>query len=401
MEGKLSHLSKEQIEELMKRYYEKEKVSDLISEYNLEIKHGGLAKHLPPEVLEENCSYCDVKLIRIRGSREYEWWRKTPGHCPNCGHQDDESCSCKKCKDLEWIKQEREKLHKQEFIDRWVDSKDEKINLEDLTLIDKIYLGALLREGISEDYSFIKPIEYFINPLAPTNELCLEIIIRLKEIKAIAVHPTTEHKYIIIKEYESGHYSYFPYEVKWSLNVKSDEFNKVEMIESIINPKDLDNSQNDEALQLWKQLALYESIEYLKHSVANTLGIDCEIREKTKAVLSELGNDYSVAQIYGIIYKATNNALRFRAEKGVPIKHAANSIIGNAQSYGERAKINNWDLQKYNREKACHESALSKFFFERIIKIGYDGFKEVPNISKMPNKLSESADGIDTAQAAN
>jgi hypothetical protein len=58
-----SHLSAQELEQLMKRYYENEKISILISDYKLQIKQGQLVKHFPPEVLEENCCYCDIKLI--------------------------------------------------------------------------------------------------------------------------------------------------------------------------------------------------------------------------------------------------------------------------------------------------------------------------------------------------
>lgn len=75
--------------------------------------------------------------------------------------------------------------------------------------------------------------------------------------------------------------------------------------------------------------------------------------------------------------------MRFRVEKGASTKHAVNSIIGNAQSYGEKARINNWNILKSYRNNNCLESALSKFFFERIIKIGYEGFSEVPDVCKI------------------
>jgi len=91
-------------------------------------------------------------------------------------------------------------------------------------------------------------------------------------------------------------------------------------------------------------------------------------------------NNYSVSQIYTIIYRSTNNALRFQVERGVSKKHASNTIVGNVQSFAERAIIKQWDVQRYNRLKECPESALSKFFFGRILKIGFAGFNEKPRL---------------------
>lgn len=47
MSEKLSHLSEEKIQELIIRYYEKEKVSDLIAEYNLNLRPNELVRNFP------------------------------------------------------------------------------------------------------------------------------------------------------------------------------------------------------------------------------------------------------------------------------------------------------------------------------------------------------------------
>jgi len=384
MNEKLSHLSEKQVQELIERYYDKEKVSDLISDYNLKFRPSQLVKHFPPEVLEKKCTYCDFNLIKPRVSRDYQSWKTIPEYCPNCGHEDSGICSCQSCKALEWHQKDRERQEKQDFIDIWLNHEDEeKIDLDDLSFTDKVFLGALLREGISEDYNYIKAIERFITPLTPTLEFRSEIINRLSEIGAIVIHQSTDSEFIEIVDYEEGNYRYYTYKVKWTLNVQSNELNKVSLVDSIINPSDIGNEDCEEAFLLWKKIALYESIEYFEHSVNNILGIDYNIGDKTRTVLNDLTTDYSVSQIYGILYKSTNNALRFQAERGVSMKHASNTIVGNAQSFAERARINKWELQKYNRIKDCPQSALSRFFFERIIKIGFDGFNEIPSLNRI------------------
>lgn len=386
MKEKLSHLSEKQINELIERYYNKEKVSDLIAEYNLDIRPNQLVKHFPPEILEIECKHCGNNLIRARVSRDNSHWHSIPEFCYKCGHINVDFCSCDNCRISDMNYQEESEREKQNFIDIWLTYyDDEKIDIKDLSFTDKIYLGAFLREGLSEDYNYIKPIEEFINPLAPTSEFRSKIIDRLVEIDAIHVHKNTDPDLIEIVDYDKGSYKYYTYKVLWALNIKKGELNKVPLIESIINPNDLIESDYEEAFLLWKKIALYESLEYFEHSTSNILGIDYKIGEKTRTVISDLVNDYSVSQIYGILYKSTNNALRFQVEKEVSMRHASNTIVGNAQSFGERAKVNKWELQKYNRIKNCPQSALSKFFFERVIKIGYDGFNEVPRLDLIKN----------------
>ncbi|WP_422082808.1 hypothetical protein [Ulvibacterium sp.] len=386
MSEKLSHLSNDEILELIERYYSKEKVSNLISDYKLDLRPSQLVRHLPPEVLDTKCTYCEVNLIKPRLPRDYQSWKMVLEYCPSCGHEEGGFCSCKNCKAIEWYHQDRERQEKQDFLDIWLNHEDEeKIELEDLTFTEKVYLGALLREGISEDYNYIKPIESFISPLTPTYEFRSEIINTLSDIGSIVIHHSTDSEFIEIVDYEEGNYRYYPYKVKWALNIRSRELNKVPLVESIINPSEIQETDYDEAFLLWKKIALYESIEYFEHSVNNILGIDYNIGEKTRTVLNDLTNDFSVSQIYGILYRSTNNALRFQAERGVSMKHASNTIVGNAQSFAERARINKWELQKYNRIKNLPQSALSRFFFERIIKIGFDGFNEIPDLSRIRN----------------
>jgi len=380
MNDKLSHLSEKQIQELIKRYYDREKVSDLINEYNLNLQPSQLVKNFPPELTENTCVYCEVNMVKPRVSRDSQLRKKLQEYCPNCGHEEGGFCSCQNCMTIEWNKKDSEKQVKKDFLDTFLNHEDKnKIEFDDLTFTEKVYLGALLREGISEDYNYIKPIESFINPLTPTYEFRSEIINTLNDKNIIVIHRSTDSEYIEITDYDNGNFRYYPYKVKWAINVKKDGLNKVPLIDLIINPNELEKTDYDNAFLLWKKIALYESIEYFEHSVNNILGIEYNIGEKTRNALKDLLNDYSVSQIYGIIYRSTNNALRFQVEKETSRKHAANTIIGNAQSFGERAKVNNWDLQKYKRIRECEESTLSKFFFERILKIGYNGFNESPN----------------------
>jgi hypothetical protein len=390
MSEKLSHLSDKEIKDLIRRYYDKEKVSDLLKEYNIKLRPSQLVKHLPPEILDEKCIYCDLNLIKPRQSRDY-YWSEPEAYCPNCKHENDASCTCENCSEIRRRKRELERLRKQEILDQVLRIEESsKVDLDSLTFTQKVYLGALLREGISEDFNYIKPIRYYINPLSPTSELQSEILDTLIKANIIVVHPDTDPEYTEITDAENCSFRYYPSEVLWYVNVKKEGFNKVPLIESIIMPTELSEDDYGEALLLWKKISLHESIEYFQYSVKSILGIDYIIGDKTVSVLRDLLNDYSVSQIYGIIYRSTNNALRFQVEKGTSRKHAANTIIGSAQSYGERAKVKKWDLQKYNRIRECPESALSKFFYERILKIGYEGFYQPPNMSLINNSIEQN-----------
>lgn len=378
MDERLSHLTKEQVEELIARYYNKEKAKLLIEEYNIDANPSQLVRLFPPKITEEICPYCDINLVLKRTSRDYSWNKETPT-CPSCGHENNGFCWCRSCKEKEQIRLQRERQDKQELLNSLLQiNEEDKVEIESLSFEERIFLGALLREGISEDFNYIKPIESFVNPLAPTHDFSNEILALLREKRLIVIHPSSDSEYFEDIDIESGSFRFYPFKVKWALNVKKEGVNKVPLVESLINPDNLTDS--DSSYNLWRKIALHEALEYFYHSLNNILGVEYSPGEKTISVLSDLINDYSVSQIYTIIYRSTNNALRFQAERDVSRKHAANTIIGNAQSFAERAKVNKWDVQRYNRLKELPESALSKFFFERILKIGFAGFNEKPRL---------------------
>lgn len=381
MNDKLSHLTSEEIDELIRRYYNKEKLAVLIKEYDIALKPSQLVQHFPPEVLDIRCKYCNVHFTRPRQSREYAHYSKKEPSCPNCGHDESSICLCSNCIRIEALRISNLRSEKKEKLNQFLHGRLEtSIDIENLSFIQKIYLGAFLREGLSEDFTYIKSVEDFINPLAPTGEFQAEILSTLIDNQIIIIHPDTDPDYYKMNYFEDGErLTYHRDQVKWFLKVKKDGLSRIELIESLISPLDLKEEDYENAFQLWKRIALYESLEYFKYHVYNVFSVDYKIGTKTISVISDLLNDFSVSQIYGIIYYSINRALRFHAENDHVLKsHAANTIIGNAQSFGERALANKYNMRKYNRIKECPESALSKFFFERVLKISYDGFNEKP-----------------------
>ena len=68
---KLAHLTSEQVDDLVKRYNEGEKLASLIEAFNIDAKPAGLVHLLPPVVHEDlPCPYCpDTNLISKRPAR--------------------------------------------------------------------------------------------------------------------------------------------------------------------------------------------------------------------------------------------------------------------------------------------------------------------------------------------
>lgn len=385
--NKLEHLSDDQIDELLKKYYQKASISKLIKEYHLNVTSHKFASILPLEIkpTDSVCEYCGGKLLLKHLSRCL-----SPNHkyvCVNCNHSlNDDDCVCKFCEEKrqQLIQEEEEKkalkeYRIKEYLRSRLEVKEEyHVDFDELTFIQKVYLGALLRGGIYEDYSCIKSIISLTTPLAPTYKFVEDIISELTKKSIIVIHPNTDIDCFSDIDIENDHFCYQVYKVLWYLNVKSSHLERIPLIDSIINP-DFEFDK-DEALKLWRNIALNECTEYLIYNIRRVFNIEFSVGEKTISVINDLLKYYSVSQIYYIIYNSTSKALRYKEEYNVSKNHAANTIIGNMQSLGERALNKGWVLEKYSRNRDCPQSLISKFFFERILRIDEGGFNLKPDL---------------------
>ncbi len=100
MHPKLSHLSNEQVSELMKMYYDGgEKVAGLISEYELDLLPSQLVGTFSPFIHDDLlCQYCNTQnLVSKRLSRDHGSWGIGNPFCPLCNHSEEKYCRCKNC----------------------------------------------------------------------------------------------------------------------------------------------------------------------------------------------------------------------------------------------------------------------------------------------------------------
>ncbi|MCZ6903261.1 MAG: hypothetical protein O7C59_09290 [Rickettsia endosymbiont of Ixodes persulcatus] len=105
----LSHLTQKQLEDLIKHYYDNEKVDDLLKEFNINVSPNTLVSLFPLITHHELfCKYCqNTNLVIKLKSRNYKYYGETGFDlfCPIYAHKDNSSCSCDNCKKA--IKQQK------------------------------------------------------------------------------------------------------------------------------------------------------------------------------------------------------------------------------------------------------------------------------------------------------
>lgn len=161
----LSHLSNEQISQLIRRYYEGDKVKDLIKEFSIDIKiskSGKLVSFFPRKVLEEKCPYCDIHLQEKRPSKSAitsnDFKREHLPTCPSCGHIAAElfsypitktgwnskkalaPCACRHCTETKLD-------NAQACIEEFNAHRDGQITFQELELKDLIQLAAFCSDA--------------------------------------------------------------------------------------------------------------------------------------------------------------------------------------------------------------------------------------------------------------
>lgn len=373
----LNHLTASDVDTLIQRYYNGEAVSKLLTEYQLSVRTSELYKLFPPEVCEDDvCEYCDEYLVRDRQSKTSMSWSrsKSDWYCPICQHRPYHyRCRCRNCVEEERALQEF-RVNRIKYV---YSRSRTPVGFSDITFEEKVYLGALCRALCKENLFEINPYSTSNVVLAPTNDLRAQLYRQLSRSQIIAVSPTSPVEAFDVESDDFPN-TYYIYEVTYYLNLVFPT-NKETLFTEILNPTYYSSEYGDEAFFLWRKIAVAECVEYLDYQLRK-VGFEFTPGDKTYKMFEILLNDFSVSQIYGIIWKAVADASKLYLERGITKKHAANSVIGACERYGERAKLNGWNLAEYNRIRDLPQSALSSFFFNKVLGIGDMGFKVPPRI---------------------
>lgn len=377
MKKDLSHLSAEEIEVLMHRYYNGEAASRLIKEYNISVRASELYKFFPPEVCPNYmCEYCGESLVIDRPSKAMKDFPKYERdlYCPTCGHKPFQAhCRCENCLEEERLRCAEQLEQIQEVYSRPIIP----VDFSNLSFRSKVFLGALCRALLKENLYEIAPYAETEVVLTPTNDLSRKLYSDLIHANIIAVSPKSSLEAFPTDSKDFPN-TFYTYKVTYFLNLVFPP-NKQDLFTAILNPSYYSADYAEEACALWKEIAVAECIEYLKYQL-DEANFEFTPGEKTYKTFDIILNDFSVSQIYGIIWRAVADASKLYLQRGISKKHAANSVIGACERYAERAKINGWDLTQYNRIKDIPQSTLSLFYFNRVLEIGDMGFRVPPTI---------------------
>lgn len=289
------------------------------------------------------------------------------------------------CEDCSIIRSEREKQNESEALETYrqlimkrYSSESYEILLEDLSLKDAVYLLSFIRFSANEDLSYAQPLSSlnFHEKLSPQKNFDYDIIRHLYREELIKPHPNSPVDAFSGEEADT----FYLDKVFWILpKIPNSDHPKylVMQLEEIFRLNTFPREWSEENLLIWKNIAISECLQYLENSLMEH-NLELNPGEKTLLVLNNLLEEFSVGQIFNMIWRSAKDAAAFLVRKGVTRQHAANTVVGAIQRYGENARNNGWDVKAYRRPFNCPQSMISQVFFDSVLKLGENGFYRIP-----------------------
>jgi hypothetical protein len=352
------------------------KVSELANEFGIPSKQITKLVSTYSKAFSNNicCTGCQIPYIFLSRSDfqqysgpEYSWT------CKQCQH---EANQVKEAQRIRALEQYREIIRA-----KYKSDNPGPIDPIGLSLESAVYLLSFVRLLATEDLGFARPLSSVKRRLSPTTNWDWEIVRLLYREDLISVDPDSEIE--AFNGETAG--SFYLDRVQWHLPVGVSSDNPKDFaseLEEILRSNEWPPEWVSGRLDLWRKVALQECLQYLAVALSDH-GFSFNPGEKTNLVLNNLLEDYSVSQIYNLIWRAAKDAAAFYVREAVSKPHAANTVIGAIQRYGEKAKAERWEVKAYRRNFNCPQSIISEVLFNAVLRIGDDGFNKIPSIKKL------------------
>lgn len=373
IDNTFSHLNKNQVVDIINKYYAGEPVKNIIGEYNLSVLPTKLVSIFPKILTNKKCAKCGANLVVKLKSKSYGQINFNEAYCPNCGHREDVPfCKCRYCEEERRMLEENKREY---IIEALKQSRAPQKSERELSPKDVLYMCVILCSLLSEDASVINPLNSSVKPITPSEKWTLEMIKDLLARDLIVVSDNSDLNAFTIPEDQNG-VMYNLLEVRYDINIDPTDGDWNGMLKRLMYP-DPEQFSKEFCYGMWRRIAMAESEAYLLHEMRD-VRYDFNPGEKTQMVLEYLVDHFSIGQIYNIIFRAVANSTKWYSTGKVSKKRAQNSVITKCEQFGRYAIAEKWNLKVYGRIADLPESMINEVLFNSIMKISSLGFSERP-----------------------
>lgn len=249
-------------------------------------------------------------------------------------------------------------------------------NISSLSFRDAVYLLSVIRYLASEDLMHLNPYTSNQNGLlSPSREYDLDIFRHLSKNNLTIVSPSSDLNAIVVDS-DSG-FSYYITKVKWVIPIDLDTYENlsdfIKQLEEKLKSKEWLDSWHEDAKDLCREISLQESLAYLKY-VMSDHQFDFSPGDKTNLVINKVLDEYSVSQLYNLMWGSAKDAAAYYMRGGVSKQQAANSVVGRIESKFERALANKWETKPFNRNFKLPVSVISQVLYNTVLQTDDGGF---------------------------
>ena len=381
---KLAHLTPEQVDDLIKRYYEGEKLASLTEAFNIDAKPAGLIHLLPPVVHKDlPCPYCpNTNLISKRLPKTHEPRRFGTPHCPGCEHRHGEECRCKGCTAKADAARRESDNKKRQLIEATYMREHDVPSPEDLTLQDAVYLMAIARHAATDGLGYLKPYGEYNKTLAPLPECQHDIMAHLYERGLTAISPDSEVDAFEFDEAVTEIKSHNPAWVLWAFLPGLDVEEKrgyLNRLKTLASGGDWPDGWSRDVPALWHAIVKNECLENFVYLLAQRGCKQDSIDQKTHALFDSLLVDFPPSWILNLCWKGVTKTTDDFARKNIPYYYKKNAMFLRAvQRKADQAKAAGWNLRHFERHYHCPQTDVSATFFNDFLKLGNAALETVP-----------------------
>lgn len=364
---KLAHLTSEQIDTLIKAYYAKTKVSDLIHLFNIDCARHQLYKLFPPEISSELCPNCGSVMVLPRISQGgYRNEYKNGLRCSLCQHRKTRACSCAYCSKT------RKQQKKKPSIRPQAPSRNGHHSLKaaDLSLEQAVSLLSLMQcygpAKIKNSMRF-RLSNFSKMPFAPSGGYGEDLLSRLIEAGLVKISGQANTKFIALSKNKMA----ITFNAQWSL---PDTFSSelIHDIEARVVECDWPTPWYEQVSDLALDIALAECREFYDYCAAKRMFPEANEHSIT-AMLRNLLEDFSTEQCFRIIQSCAQYASDFMVKQTATPRQAADYMIGACQRWADKARANNWVVPAFRRNFHCPRSMVNYMLYNFILKTHDDG----------------------------
>lgn len=133
---------------------------------------------------------------------------------------------------------------------------------------------------------------------------------------------------------------------------------------------------SEEWPSIWRKITVAECIQFLVYSIENH-GFSYIPDKEATDIFNSLVDNYSVAQIFKLIDKATKDFADFARQQRWSMKAAR--VVEKIRKNEEYYRSQGWTVFSFSkRPNILPQSAISRIFFYIVLGIGEDGFLKAP-----------------------